>query len=249
MIADVDAALKTLLQTGLGVSGVDMAFEPPTKDWASRRSGPTINLFLADIRENLERRSIDLVDVRDDSGVVVARRPRERTYSLTYALTTWATNPDDEHKLLGSALRCLLRHDTLPPTPDRLFEPDDPAADKPMPMRVGLPSFSDRLATEMWTAVGADYHPTLWVLIDVPVGAGTDQPAGPPQTQPPVFVFQDDAQTIRERVLGEDPANPGSLRTRTRPAVTSEPSTTSAKASGKPAKDVSGKGGSGKASS
>ena len=209
-----------------------------------------MNLFLADIRENLERRSIDLIDVRDDSGAVVARRPRERTYSLTYAFTTWATTSDDEHKLLGSALRVLLRHDTLPPTPDRLFDPDDPAADKPMPMRVGLPSFSDRLATEMWTAVGADYHPTLWVLIDVPVGAGVDEPVGPPQTQPPVFVFQDDAQTIRERVLGEDPSNPGSLRTRTRPAVTSEAAPASGSgSSGSSAKGGSSSGKSGKATS
>jgi len=90
MIAEIDAALKALLLSAMGKGSFDVSFDPPTKDWASRRSGPVVNLFLADIRENLEKRSIDVVDVRNDAGVVVSRRPRHRTYLLTYALTAWA---------------------------------------------------------------------------------------------------------------------------------------------------------------
>jgi hypothetical protein len=220
MIAEIDAALKALLLSAMGKGSFDVSFDPPTKDWASRRSGPVVNLFLADIRENLEKRSIDVVDVRNDAGVVVSRRPRHRTYLLTYALTAWAATSDDDHVLLGNALKTLLMHDVLPPTPDRLFDEGDPDGLRPMPMRVGLPSFSDKLATEVWTAVGADYRPTLWVLIEVNVGAGLGTPAGPPQTEPPVFAFKDDRTGIHERVLGGDPENPGRLRTRSHTSST-----------------------------
>jgi|APCry1669189034_1035192.scaffolds.fasta_scaffold04870_2 Pvc16 N-terminal domain len=216
MIADIDAALKALLLANMGKGTIDVSFDPPTKDWASRRSGPVINMFLADIREDLEKRTIDFIDIRNEAGTIVSRRPRRRTFQLTYALTAWAATSDDDHILLGSALRTLLMHDVLPPTPDRMFESGDPESQRPMPLRVGLPKFSDKLSTELWTAVGADYRPTLWVLIEVPVGAGSDVPAGPPQTEPPVFAFQDDDNSIREHVRGGDPDNPGRLRTRSR---------------------------------
>ena len=100
-----------------------------------------------------------------------------------------------------------------------MFESGDPESQRPMPLRVGLPKFSDKLSTELWTAVGADYRPTLWVLIEVPVGAGSDVPAGPPQTEPPVFAFRDDDNSLREHVRGGDPENPGRLRTRSRSTI------------------------------
>ena len=40
-------------------------FEAPTKDWVARRSGPAVDLYLYDIREDLQRRVPAWEDVRD----------------------------------------------------------------------------------------------------------------------------------------------------------------------------------------
>src|SRR5262245_47669241 len=57
MIHDVDQLLEKLVKKdALNSSSVELVFEAPTKDWVARRSGPAVDLYLYDIREDLERR-------------------------------------------------------------------------------------------------------------------------------------------------------------------------------------------------
>ena len=60
MISDVDEALRNLILDSLTVSrqNVDIKYDLPSRDWASRLNRPTINLFLFDIRENLRLRGM-----------------------------------------------------------------------------------------------------------------------------------------------------------------------------------------------
>jgi hypothetical protein len=52
MIHDVDETLRQLIRRDvLNGSNVDVAFDAPSRDWASRRKGPTLNLYLYDIIE------------------------------------------------------------------------------------------------------------------------------------------------------------------------------------------------------
>ena len=220
MISDVDRTLRSMLMSEISLGeSLDVSFDAPTRDWSARRTGPVLNLFLADLRENLDRRSSDLAEVRDENGVVVARRQRDRVFALTYALTAWTSSAEDDHELLSAALECLLRHDCLPQE-HAAGVVSELGSDGRLPaVVVGLPSFSDKLATELWGAVGADYRPTLWVVIEVPVSAGPSLPVGPPQTQPPVYSFSDQAAALTERVLGTSPDEPARVRTRTRDAA------------------------------
>ena len=58
MIHEVDEVLKGLLSGGaLAGSGIDIALDAPTRDWAARRNAPTINAYLYDIREAVSRRA------------------------------------------------------------------------------------------------------------------------------------------------------------------------------------------------
>ena len=52
MISDVDESLRALILDSLTVSrqNVDIKFDLPTRDWASRLNRPTIDIFLFDIR-------------------------------------------------------------------------------------------------------------------------------------------------------------------------------------------------------
>ena len=57
-IADLDEALRTLLERELGrhgFEGVEIAFDAPSKEWSGKLTGPTVNLFLYDLREALDR--------------------------------------------------------------------------------------------------------------------------------------------------------------------------------------------------
>ncbi|MGW1595183.1 Pvc16 family protein, partial [Streptomyces sp. NPDC002343] len=47
MIHEVDEGLRRLLgESGLEASGVEVVFDAPTRDWAARRSAPTVCVFL-----------------------------------------------------------------------------------------------------------------------------------------------------------------------------------------------------------
>ena len=74
MIHDVDQLLEKLVRRdALNGSAVDLVFDAPTKDWVARRSGPAVDLYLYDIREDLQRRVPAWEDVRGRGGD--GRRP------------------------------------------------------------------------------------------------------------------------------------------------------------------------------
>ena len=57
-IADLDEALRILLKRELdkhGFEGVEVAFDAPSKEWSGKLTGPTVDLFLYDMREALDR--------------------------------------------------------------------------------------------------------------------------------------------------------------------------------------------------
>src|SRR5213592_2249555 len=115
MIQDVDESLRALVKRdALNGSKADVAFDAPTKEWSSRRNTPTVDLYLYDIREDLEQREVMWESIRDDSGFVTERRPPARRFKLSYLVTAWTQRPEDEHRLLSSLLSCFLRFEALP---------------------------------------------------------------------------------------------------------------------------------------
>ncbi|WP_181798930.1 DUF4255 domain-containing protein, partial [Streptomyces sp. WELS2] len=115
MIHEVDEGLRRLLEeSGLEASGVEVVFDAPTRDWAARRSAPTVCAFLYDIREDATRRGSGAGEVYDADGQLVGRRTPPRWFDLTYLVTAWASRPQDEHRLLSQVLSRLVAVDTLP---------------------------------------------------------------------------------------------------------------------------------------
>ena len=111
----MDAALRLLVE-GEAAEGADVqvVFDAPTKDWAGRRTAPTIDLYLYDIREDLRRRSRGLLNEYDADRVLQARTIPPRYFKLSYLVTAWTQRPEDEHRLLTLLLRCFLRYDAVP---------------------------------------------------------------------------------------------------------------------------------------
>ena len=116
MIQDVDETLKALLVQKVpqfDSGAIDIKFEMPTHDWSGKLSKPTINLYLYDVRENLELRSREVQLTRNGDGGKQRRAPVR--IDLAYLISVWTTDISDEHQLLGRILMTLLQYPLLPP--------------------------------------------------------------------------------------------------------------------------------------
>jgi hypothetical protein len=205
VIHEIDESLRRLvLRDAVNGSGVELSFEAPTKEWASRRNTPTINVYLYDIREDLTRREVEYEEIRDADGRVTERRPPPRRYTLSYLVTVWTQRPEDEHRVLSSLLACFLKYERLPE--DILSEG---LARQPYAIRatVALPPPQDRALADLWSALGGELKPSLDLVVTAPFDAGRVLAAGPPVLVPPEIVVQDrDDAGARETVGGERPA-------------------------------------------
>jgi hypothetical protein len=183
MIPAVDKALEGLIRREAlsGATDVDVSFEAPTTEWAARRNGPSVNLYLYDIREDTSRRQTTYENVRDEAGIVTARRPPPRRFKLNYLLTAWTQRPEDEHRLLSSCLGCLVTHDTMPE--DLLTGPLTDLGSSLV--TVALPAGGDRAISEIWTALGGELKPSLDLQINAPYVTGQERAVGPPVREEP----------------------------------------------------------------
>lgn len=208
VIHEIDESLRRLvLRDAINGSGVELSFEAPTKEWASRRSTPTINVYLYDIREDIARREVEYEEIRDEDGRVTERRPPPRRYTLSYLVTVWTQRPEDEHRVLSSLLACFLKYERLPDDvlPDGL-------AGMPYAIRtaVALPPPQERALADLWSALGGELKPSLDLVVTAPFDAGRVLAAGPPVLVPPEVVAQDIGDAgARETVGGKRPAPTG----------------------------------------
>ncbi|MEG3628142.1 DUF4255 domain-containing protein [Streptomyces poriticola] len=180
MIHEVDEALGRLLDgAGLAATGVEVVFDAPTRDWAARRSAPTVCVFLYDIREDNSRRNSSSGEVYDEDGFVVARRSPARWFELTYLVTAWASRPKDEHRLLSEVLTCLVSTDSLAP---HLLTGSLAELGLIVGLEAGGTSLDAPDASEVWSALGGELKPSLGVRVRAPL-AGITRVAGPPVTE------------------------------------------------------------------
>src|SRR6184192_493589 len=159
MIQDVDESLRALVKRdALNGSKADVAFDAPTREWSSRRNTPTVDLYLYDIREDLEQREVMWEAVRGDSGFVTERRPPARHYKLSYLVTAWTQRPEDEHRLLSAVLGCFVRHERLPAD---VLAGSLTHSELPVYMTIALPPPTDRSLSDVWSALGGELKPSL----------------------------------------------------------------------------------------
>src|SRR3954471_17612273 len=206
MIHDADEALRKLvLQYAVNGSGAEVSFDAPTKDWAARRNAPTVNVYLYDVREDLDRREVQFTEVRDDTGRVTERRPPPRRYKLSYLVTCWTQRPEDEHRLLSSLLAAFLKYETVP----REVLPTD-LADSPHNtfITIALPPPKDRSLADVWSALGGELKPSLDLVVTAPFDAGRVAEAGPPVLVPAEIVVQERGDSGAVETVGGERRSP-----------------------------------------
>lgn len=183
MIHEVDESIRALIRRDAVNGGdVEVAFDVPSREWAAKRSRPTVDVYLFDIREDLARRRAQLEPVRDDDGRVTARKRPPRHFRLSYLVTAWTQRPEDEHRLLAAVLRAFLPHEELP------REALTPAlADQPLPLHltIGAPPPAERSIGEIWNALGGELKPSLELVVVLPVEPDRLWEVGPPVVEAP----------------------------------------------------------------
>jgi Pvc16 N-terminal domain len=187
VIPEVDHALRTLIEReAVDPTEVEVEFDAPTKDWASRRNAPTIDVYLYDIREDLRRRERGLLN-EYDGNQVLARRLPPRYFKLSYLVAAWTQRPEDEHRLLAALMGCFLRYEALPTD---VLTGSLAALALPVPITLALPPPEDRSFADVWTALGGELKPSLDIVVTAPTDTGRSFPAGPPVQKPIVVVAE-----------------------------------------------------------
>jgi hypothetical protein len=187
VIPDVDHALKTLIEReAVDPAEVEVVFDAPTKEWASRRKGPTVNVYLYDIREDLRSRQNGLLNEYDGDRVRARHLP-PRHFKLSYLVAAWTQQPEDEHRLLASLLACFLRYEALPRD---VLGGTLAELGLSVVMDVALPPPEDRSFADVWTALGGELKPSLDVVVTAPLDTGRSSPAAPPVLFPTTLIAE-----------------------------------------------------------
>lgn len=164
MIHELSNALKKLLaQSEPGE--VDIAFTRPVEDFKPDK--PTINLFLYDIRENLDLRSNEPAIERINGQVILHRPPL--FIKCCYLVTAWSEKSSaeervlEEHKLISQALQILATHPTIP---DNVLPNNLKGQTPPWEIVTLLPDAQKHLS-EFWSAIGIKLRPSFTVTVSI----------------------------------------------------------------------------------
>ena len=201
MIQDIDESLRAVVRRDvLDGANIEISFEAPTRDWAVRRNAPTLNLYLYEIREDLQRREVQFEERRDANGVVIERRLPARKFKLSYLITAWTQRPEDEHRLLSAALSCFVAFDALPV---EVLQGELTEQSEPIRVTIALPRPPDRPVSDVWTALGGELKPSLDLIVTAPVETGRHRKVGPPAREERINLrgSKEEVSEPRERAL------------------------------------------------
>jgi hypothetical protein len=166
VIRDLSLTLRAMLtQPGLpaDLAAAQIAFDRPSETFNPGQA--TVDVFLYDIRENLDLRNPEPT-IERVNGHAVRHSPPMRV-ACTYLVTAWpvggAELPLQEHRLLGQTLQVFARYPTIPV----IFLQDSLKGQQPpLPL---VTSRTDGLKepAEFWSALGGRLRPSLSVTVTI----------------------------------------------------------------------------------
>ena len=170
MLHELDQTLAALLKRELpGRDQITVSFAAPDDQFSVKL--PAVDLFLYDVRENLELRSNDDVLERLGDLTSIRIQPPVRV-DASYLITAWpgvgsgqSDASEDEHMLLSAVMRALLR---FPKLPRELLRGGLARQDWPLPVSTLQPGRLQSLG-EFWQALGGKPKAALNYTVTLPV--------------------------------------------------------------------------------
>ena len=174
MITDLDETIRQLLKEELPIKNneIEVSFDQPKRENSAKWTKPTVNLFLYDLRENNVLRQHQWEQIangrRGDNLSHLKRSPMR--VDCFYMLTTWAADPEDEHRLLTRCLLALFRFPVLPG--DRLV---GSLRNPPYDIQARLANH-DKLTNpaEVWSALDNEMRPSISYVITLALDPWTE---------------------------------------------------------------------------
>lgn len=169
MIRDLSETLRALLDdpglsTGFPeLSAAQIVFDRPVESF--NPSQTTVDLFLYDVRENMELRTSETQYVRTNGHVTVSPAPLR--VACSYLITAWPVGGSDlplrEHRLLSQVLQLLSQH---PRIPSAFLVGSLVGQEPPLPM---LTARADGLKDphEFWAAIGNKMRASIAVTVTI----------------------------------------------------------------------------------
>lgn len=172
MIDDLDRTVVKLLELELGAPlPFDVSFAIPDKNFKPpSKQRNTLNCYLYDVREHRELRDAAPHLAYRPGGDYSLSRPPCRV-KASYCITAWSpaevsvgVDPHlDEHNLLATVLRALLRHAELP---SAVLVGTLIGQQPPLPTMIAQPD-STRNSGDFWNAIGGQLRPSLEYSVTV----------------------------------------------------------------------------------
>jgi hypothetical protein len=167
MIDDLSQTLRTMLTRGgpEPLKSAQIVFDRPADPFTPQQT--TVDLFLYDIREDLELRSNEPV-IERQSGQVITHRPPLRV-ACSYLVTAWPGGLTGdaavllEQRLLSQTLQVLAGQPTIDPL---LLQGSLKGQEPPLPLVTALVDPQKNLS-EFWTALGNKLRPSLIVRVTI----------------------------------------------------------------------------------
>jgi hypothetical protein len=174
MIADLDDTLRQLLISEMPVKNgeIEISFHQPKREWSTRLTRPAVNLYLYDLRENptLRAPQWERLPGREPDGKNAVQKRSPMRVDCFYMLTTWAAEPEDEHRLLTRSLMTLFRFPLLPP---HLLLGSLQNQEYEVPIRL---AHHDRLTNpaELWGSLDNEIRPSVSLIITLALDPWTE---------------------------------------------------------------------------
>ena len=170
MLHELDQTLAALLKRDLpGRDQITVSFAAPDDQFSVKL--PAVDLFLYDVRENLELRSNDDVFELQADRTSIRFQPPVRV-DASYLITAWpgvgsgqSDSSEDEHMLLSAVMRILLRY---PKLPRELLKGSLANQDLPLPVSTLQPGRLQSLG-EFWQALGGKPKAALNYMVTLSV--------------------------------------------------------------------------------
>jgi hypothetical protein len=176
MLNLLDASLERFLRqvVPLPERDIEISFDAPDREWGASVTKPTVNLYLWDIRRNVDEVASGMAVGQDAGGRWLRQRPRPRV-DCRYLISAWTSDVRDEHALLGSVLAAVLPRSEL-----GVEHLERGYADvRPLPtMKVASAGDDDK--SDFWSALGGQLKPGLDLLVTATVDSVLASEAGPP---------------------------------------------------------------------
>jgi hypothetical protein len=207
VLSALDGSLRDFLraEVPLRAEDVDIDFGAPTKEWSSRLTRSTVNLFLFDIRRSTNRAVTgNATRERNGGHQRVFRVPMIK---VRYLVTVWTAEPADEHRVLGDLLRLVAVSGEVP---ERYLGGE--LAELGNPAELSLGADDGQRGPDLWGPLGVSPRASLELAVVLPAREPVVREVAAPPTELEASVGdqrEPSRSSRRNGGLVEDPASSG----------------------------------------